>query len=288
MHRLIYRVMACAICLLAAPSLAGSPQLSHARQPDISAEQRDYTPPSLWLEELTWPEIAMSLQAGYRAVLVPTGGIEQNGPHMPLYKHRRILGVTAPQIAQTLGKTLIAPIIDFVPAGDVKNKTGNMAFSGTISIPPRIFAGILEHTTRSLLAHGFTHIFYIGNNEQNLPWQEKTASEFQAQGHQVFHLNRYYANDLQEEFLQIQGFSESAIGGHAGLRDTSEFMAASSNEVRRNRLENIDESRFKQMGAYGYAARAAPGIGGMLLRLKVEQAVMQACEYAWDLPGCPE
>jgi len=36
------------------------------------------------LEELTWTEVRDALQAGKTTVIIPTGGTEQNGPHMVL------------------------------------------------------------------------------------------------------------------------------------------------------------------------------------------------------------
>ena len=39
-------------------------------------------PASLFLEELTSPELAAAIRAGKTTILVPIGGTEQNGPHM--------------------------------------------------------------------------------------------------------------------------------------------------------------------------------------------------------------
>ena len=39
------------------------------------------------LEELTWTEVRDVVRAGKTTIIVPTGGTEQNGPHMALGKH---------------------------------------------------------------------------------------------------------------------------------------------------------------------------------------------------------
>ena len=39
---------------------------------------------SVWIEELTWMEIRDALVAGKTTVIIPTGGIEQNGPFLAL------------------------------------------------------------------------------------------------------------------------------------------------------------------------------------------------------------
>ena len=47
------------------------------------------------LKDMTWVEVRSAVQAGYTTVIVPTGGIEQNGPHMILGKHDYIVGAAA-------------------------------------------------------------------------------------------------------------------------------------------------------------------------------------------------
>jgi hypothetical protein len=36
----------------------------------------------VYIEELTWTEIRDAIKAGKTTVILPTGGTEQNGPHM--------------------------------------------------------------------------------------------------------------------------------------------------------------------------------------------------------------
>src|SRR4029079_10503957 len=66
---------------------------------------------SVFIEELTWMEVRDALKAGKTTILVPTGGIEQNGPYQALGKHNYILRATTEAIARKLGNALVAPII---------------------------------------------------------------------------------------------------------------------------------------------------------------------------------
>ena len=54
---------------------------------------------SVYLEELTWPELRADIQAGKTTILVPIGGTEQNGPQMALGKHNIRVHVLAGKIA---------------------------------------------------------------------------------------------------------------------------------------------------------------------------------------------
>ena len=49
----------------------------------VSAQTQD----TVFLEELTWTEVRDAVAAGTTTVIIPTGGTEQNGPHMVLGKH---------------------------------------------------------------------------------------------------------------------------------------------------------------------------------------------------------
>src|SRR6267378_1085164 len=75
-------------------------------------------PNTLKMSDMTWVEVRSAIAQGYSRVIVPSGGIEQNGPHMILGKHDHIVGFAAERIAAELGHTLVTPVVSFVPEGD--------------------------------------------------------------------------------------------------------------------------------------------------------------------------
>src|SRR6266496_4081371 len=74
---------------------------------------------SVWVEEMTWMEVRDALKNGKRTVIIPTGGVEQNGPYLATGKHNYVLRATAEAIARKLGDALVASIVAFVPEGDI-------------------------------------------------------------------------------------------------------------------------------------------------------------------------
>ena len=97
-------------------------------------------PNSVFLEELTWVELRDAVAAGKTTAIVPTGGTEQNGPHMVLGKHNFLVKHKAGEIAKRLGNAIVAPVLAYVPEGDIpgpKPAAGHMRFPGTITIPQR-------------------------------------------------------------------------------------------------------------------------------------------------------
>src|SRR5262249_10873017 len=124
-------------------------------------------PDTVFLERLTWDEVRDLMAAGKTTIIIPTGGTEQNGPHMAIGKHNVRVSANAEGIARRLGNALVAPVIAYVPEGGIDPPTGHMRFPGTISIPDPIFRGVLEYAARSLKQHGFRDIVFIGDNGPN-------------------------------------------------------------------------------------------------------------------------
>src|SRR5271169_1761930 len=133
---------------------------------ELAFPQRTLTAPvpdTIDMADMTWVEARSAVEHGYTVAIVPTGGIEQNGPHMVLGKHDYIVHKTANRIARELGHTLVAPVVSYVPEGDYDPPSGNMLFPGTIGVPEPVFAAVLEGIARSLKRAGFKTICFVGD-----------------------------------------------------------------------------------------------------------------------------
>ena len=245
-----------------------------------SAQGMAVDAPSVFLDDLTWTEARALIAAGHTIAIAPTGGTEQNGPHMVLGKHNYIVRHTAERIARRLGNALVAPVISYVPEGNIDPPTQHMLYAGTISIPERVFEAVLEHTARSLRAHGFTLICLLGDSGGNQKSQQRVAEklnrEWRNSGVRVLHVGDYYGKNGQVEWLKDRGESDRSIGFHAGIRDTSELLFVHPEGVRRDRL--VTMGSWKETGADGDPAKASAERGQALLELKVEVAVRQINE----------
>src|SRR5436309_5927130 len=110
---------------------------------------------SLWLEELTWMDVRDALKAGRTTIIIPTGGIEPNGPWLALGKHNYVLRANCDAIARRLGNALCAPIVPFVPEGSIDPKSSHMLTVGTISLNEDTFEALLTDIVHSYQMHGF-------------------------------------------------------------------------------------------------------------------------------------
>src|ERR1700751_4567312 len=72
-----------------------------------------------FIEDLTWTERRDQIPAGKTIAIVPIGGTEQNGPHMAIGKHNLRVKLLAGKIAAALGTAVVAPVLAYVPEGEV-------------------------------------------------------------------------------------------------------------------------------------------------------------------------
>ena len=232
-------------------------------------------PDTVFLEELTWTEVRDHLAAGKTTVIVASAGNEQNGPHMVLGKHEYIVRHAAERIARELGNALVAPIVTYVPEGAVDPPSGHMRYPGTITLPNVYFMKICEYAARSLKAHGFTDIVFLGDSGGNQEGMKEVAlalnAEWRGGKTRVHFVPEYYSENGFREWLQSRGETEESIGNHAGISDTSQLLAVAPQHIRKDKLAKA--GGFEGSGVSGDPTKATVEYGKKGVELKVETAV---------------
>jgi creatinine amidohydrolase len=155
---------------------------------------------SVFMEELTWVEVRDALEAGNTTAIVATGGIEQNGPYVATGKHNYVLQATTEAIARKLGNALVAPIVEFVPEGDIEPPSGHMNYPGTISLREETFQSLLTDICSSLKQHRFTDIILIGDSGDNQKGMKEVAKvlneRWGGSPTLVHYIPEYYEQDI--------------------------------------------------------------------------------------------
>ena len=176
---------------------------------------------SLWTDELTWMEVRDLIENGYTQVIVPTGGIEQNGPFLSTGKHNVILQAACPEIAKKLGNTLCAPIIKFVPEGNIEPPSGAMLFPGSISLRAETYHMLLDDIASSLKQSGFKNIIFIGDSGGNQKGMEIVAKKlnqrWSGSGVLAHYIPEYYNPGWEETerfTKEVLGVEETSNDGH--------------------------------------------------------------------------
>lgn len=168
---------------------------------------------SLWTEELTWMEVRDAVKAGKTTIIIGTGGVEQNGPYVAGGKHNYVLQTVLPYIARAIPNSLIAPIVKFVPEGQIEPASGHMSYPGTISLEEATFEALLTDICRSYRAHGFKDIVLLGDSGGNQAGMKNVADALNKKWKndvaRVHYLSEYYDEDRWSyDFLKTLGITQ--------------------------------------------------------------------------------
>ena len=232
---------------------------------------------SVYIENLTTAEISSALKAGKTTIIIPVGGTEQNGPHMTLGKHNTRAHVLSGKIATALGDALVAPVLAYVPEGNITPPTEHMRFAGTISIPEAAFKSVLAGAAQSFRQHGFTHIVLLGDSGNYQTALKEVAANLNRQwaaSPARAHFIAEYYSATQTTYLQTlkaRGLSDAQIGTHAGVADTSLLMAIEPGMVRPGKLAAA-AAAGRAGGAYGDPQASSAELGQAGVEAIVSQA----------------
>ena len=233
---------------------------------------------TVYLEEMTSSELQSGISAGkITTVIIPIGGTEQNGPDMALGKHNVRVRVLSGRIASALGNAVVAPVIAYVPEGNIEPPTAHMRFAGTITVPDDAFEKVLASAAESLRHCGFRDIVFLGDHGGYQTLDDRVAARlnqrwerYSARAHAIGEYYRVTQTVYVSE-LKRRGFSENEIGTHAGLADTSLMLAIDPALVRTRRLAQ-DHLNASQ-GVYGDPRRSSAALGQIGVDLIVSHTV---------------
>jgi creatinine amidohydrolase len=236
----MYRVRSLTLLVL----IVGFPWQLGAADPPLDAPRPIEALDTVFIEEMTWMEVRDALAAGKTTAIVATGGVEQNGPYLATGKHNYILRPVTQAIARRLGNALVAPIVAFVPEGDIDPATGHMCYPGTISVNESTFAALLTDICASLRSHGFKNIVLLGDSGGNQAGMQRVAEELSARwskgGPRVHFVAEFYDYDEVAQWLEREGIHQTPEGFHDDFAVTAQLMTVDPGLV-----------RMKERGAVG-------------------------------------
>ena len=181
-------------------------------------------------------EVRDAMRQGKNTVIIGTGGVEMNGPYLVTGKHNYIMRVTAEAIARKLGNALVAPIVPFVPEGNIDPPSGHMRYPGTISLPEDTYERLLTDIASCFRTHGFENIILIGDSGGNQAGMKKVAEELAGKWRggktRIFYIPEYYDYPGLTKWLESQGIHETDEGLHDDYGISALVLAAGPEFVR--------------------------------------------------------
>jgi creatinine amidohydrolase len=233
---------------------------------------------SVFIEDLTWPEVRDAIAGGKRTAIIYVGSTEQNGPHMVIGKHNFVARALARRIAEELGDALVYPILPYAVAGNALTRTGHMRFPGTVTLAPEAFFGVVRGVGQSALAAGFKVVAMMGDHgggQEELALAAKELSvEARANDARVLFIGDLYAKSRVQmrELLAKRGLPTDE--DHAGIHDTSALLAIETTPGQWVHKDKLPLAEAKT-GVQGHPQFATPELGKIYNDMKVDLAVKQ-------------
>ena len=239
------------------------------------------------LSNLTWQDVEAVPRSV--VVLIPTGSLEQHGPHLPLFTDSILVSAVAEAVEARLPEKII-----LTPTLWLGASAHHLEFPGTLSGDFTTYMGAIKSVAESLIGHGFTKFYVVnghgGNTEPNgvVLRELKEAHKGLTFGH-----SGYFA--FVEEFTK--DVLEGPIKGirHSCEAEVSLMMHVRPDLVRREKLRDDGLKpeppirglvhRFDEIteeGSLGYATLATAEKGKALFDTAVEGL---AEELGWLADG---
>ncbi|MEP9382055.1 mycofactocin biosynthesis peptidyl-dipeptidase MftE [Nocardioides sp. KR10-350] len=178
-------------------------------------------------------------------VLVPTGSVEQHGPHLPLDTDAVIAAAVAAGAAEPLGAVVAPPLV-------YGNSGEHQSFPGTMSIGAEALRLVVVELVRSLSTWAGRVVFVNGHGG-NVPTLVSAVDQLVAEGHDV-------------AWVPCATASSGEVDLHAGHTETSLMLHLRPDGVRLERAAAGTTAPLEEilpaLMAGGVAAVSANGVLG--------------------------
>jgi len=246
-----------------------------SRLPDRSVETPIEKEETVFVEEMTWMEVRDALKEGKTTVIIPTGGVEQNGPYLITGKHNFVIRFISEAIAKKLGNALVAPVVAFVPEGNINPPSGHMKYPGTISVSEDTYQKLLSDICLSFHTHGFKDIVLIGDSGGNQDGMEAVAEqlnvEWKKQDVRAHYIEEFYSEPDLEAWLEKQGIKQVPEGIHDDFVQTATLIAIDPKLVRAK--QRIKADKFRINGIELAPIEKTAELGRRIISLRADATV---------------
>ncbi len=230
------------------------------------------------LAHLSWPEVeALDRET---TVLIPTGSIEQHGPHLPLETDTRLVTAVAEAVEKRT-QVILTPTLWLGCSAH------HLAFAGSLTASFPGYQSALEGVIRSLVPHGFRRFYVLNGHGGNTSPNDVTLRGLKTEfPNLVLGASGYYA-------FAVDAVTQAMTGPQKDLRHADEAEASLMLHVAPHlvRLERayddglVSEPPVKgavepfdaitEKGAFGYPSYATADKGKAIFEAAVDGVVSE-------------
>ncbi|HEY0866804.1 MAG TPA: creatininase family protein [Fimbriimonas sp.] len=226
------------------------------------------------LSRMAWPEVDAASRES--VVLIPTGSLEQHGPHLPLFTDTLIVTAVAEAVERNLAdRVLLTPTLWLGASGH------HLAFAGSLSNSFEAYIGAVESVAESLIPHGFYRFYVLNGHGGNTSPNDLAVRNLKARHPEMtFGQRGYHEFYSADDYAVLEGPQKTMR--HADEAEVSLILHLHPELVRTDRLvddglapdpplqgvvHHFDE--ITEHGVLGYGTFAKPGTGKALFESAV-------------------
>lgn len=237
------------------------------------------------LSRLTWQDVgALDREM---VVLVPTGSLEQHGPHLPLFTDSLLATAVAEGVEKNLpGKVLLTPTLWMGASGH------HLAFPGTVSASFETYEGAIVSLVESLLPHGFRKFYLINGHGGNTEPNGVALRKLKARHPNALFGHSGYFRLIDKETTEVlEGPAKTMM--HACEAEASLIMHLHPDLVRKDKLRDdglrsdpavvgavLHFDEITEEGSLGYATLATSEKGRIIFEAAVKAATIEIERFA--------
>lgn len=219
------------------------------------------------LYSMTWEEVSKVNRDC--VVLIPTGSLEQHGPHLPLFTDTLLATKVAEEVEAKLSEKVL-----LVPSLWLGASTHHLGFAGSLSNSFAGYGDALKQVVLSLHRHGFWKFFVVNGHGGNTSSNDIALRELLAENPELLLGHAGYFSFISDVASHMEGPAKSIQ--HACEAETSLMLAAHPELVRMDKA--VDDGlkspvpgmvhffdTVTERGALGYPTLATADKGEALL-----------------------
>lgn len=219
-------------------------------KPDFNSPRPIEAADVVMIEDMTWMEVRDAMRGGKDTVIVATGGIEQNGPYLVAGKHNVVLRGLTDIIARKLGNALVAPIVGFVPEGNIEPADSHMLYPSTVGVSEDTFQRLLTDICTGYRSHGFKHVILLGDSGGNQDGMKAVAEQLSAKWKDgkcdIHFIADFYDYGKVANWVASQGLKQGDDHLHDDFVMTAQMIAVDPSSVRMK--QRIAAGKFRING----------------------------------------
>ena len=234
--------------------------------------------------------------AAQKLVVLPTGSIEQHGPHLPL----DVDVFLAQSVCLELGRRAADRVLVLPPVSFGLNRH-HIDFPGTIHIEPEVFIAFALNITKSVAYHGFEKILIVNGHGSNTPLVDLVARKTVLGTNSLCAAVNYFSLGM-EAFKSVQ---ETPVVAHADEFETSLYLHLAPERVRMDKAVADNDvvgkymssdstspyvrfndfwARWTKVGVHGDPRAATPEKGKIIWEAVLSRMVELVDEFrAWPV-----